>query len=146
MKKHPLARAMRVDKMTFAALEATLVKYKDPAIALRDIPVLNMIAGSSDDMKAKAGRLAEIIKAANPGLTAELIEVKDQIGGGSAPSVRLDGWAVAVGDGSKSAASIERRLRKAEVPVIGRIHDDRLLLCVRTIFEDEFELIAKALK
>ena len=146
MKKHPLARAMRVDKMTFAALEATLVKYKDPAIALRDIPVLNMIAGSSDDMKAKAGRLAEVIKASNPGLTAELAEVKDQIGGGSAPSVRLDGWAVAVGDGSKSADSIERRLRKADVPVIARIHDDRLLLCVRTIFENEFDLVAEALK
>ena len=146
MKKHPLARAMRVDKMTFAALEATLVKYKDPKIAIRDIPVLNMIAGSSEDMKVKAGRLAEVIKAAAPELTLELVEVKDQIGGGSAPSVRLDGWAVAVGDGSKSADSIERRLRKADVPVIARIHDDRLLLCVRTIFENEFDLVAEALK
>ncbi|MBQ6456804.1 MAG: L-seryl-tRNA(Sec) selenium transferase [Mogibacterium sp.] len=145
MKKHPLARAMRVDKMTFAALEATLAKYKDPAIALRDIPVLNMIAGSSEDMRAKAQRLADVISKEVPDLSLELTEVEDQIGGGSAPMVRLPGWAVAVSDGSKSADSLERRLRKAEVPVIARIHDDRLLLCVRTIFEDEFGLVAKAL-
>ena len=146
MKKHPLARAMRVDKMTFAALEATLAKYKDPAIAIRDIPVLNMIAASSEEMKAKAGRLAEMIREANPRLSVEITEVEDQIGGGSAPMVRLPGWAAAVSDAGKSADSIERRLRKADVPVVARIHDDRLLLCVRTIFENEFELVAEALR
>lgn len=146
MKKHPLARAMRVDKMTFAALEATLAKYKDPAIAIRDIPVLNMIAASSEDMKAKAGRLADMIREVNPHLSVEITAVEDQIGGGSAPMVRLPGWAAAVSDADRSADSIERRLRKADVPVIARIHDDRLLLCVRTIFENEFELVAEALR
>ena len=155
MKKHPLARAMRVDKMTFAALEATLAKYRDPKIALRDIPILNMIAGSSEEMKEKAARLAaeitrkDVERAEAEGgearLELELVEVRDQIGGGSAPSVRLPGWAVAVSDGSKSADSIERRLRKGRVPVVARIREDRLLLCVRTIFEDEFGLVAEAL-
>ena len=146
MKKHPLARAMRVDKMTFAALEATLAKYRDPKIAVRDIPILNMIAASREEMKAKAARLAEVIKAANPRLEIDLVEVEDQIGGGSAPTVRLPGWAAAVSDGGRSADSIERRLRKADVPVVARINDDRLLLCVRTIFEEEFELVAEALR
>ena len=146
MKKHPLARAMRVDKMTFAALEATLAKYKDPKIALRDIPVLNMISASGDEMKAKAKRLADEIAKANSGLELEIVAVKDQIGGGSAPMVRLPGWAVSVRDGSRSADSIERRLRKGKVPVVARIHDDMLLLCVRTVFEDEFGLIADALR
>jgi L-seryl-tRNA(Ser) seleniumtransferase len=146
MKKHPLARAMRVDKMTFAALEATLAKYKDPKIALRDIPVLNMISASGDEMKAKAERLADEIAKANGGLELEIVAVKDQIGGGSAPMVRLPGWAVSVRDGSRSADSIERRLRKGKVPVVARIHDDMLLLCVRTVFEDEFGLIADALR
>lgn len=146
MKKHPLARAMRVDKMTFAALEATLAKYKDPKIALRDIPVLNMISASGDEMKAKAERLADEIAKANSGLELEIVAVKDQIGGGSAPMVRLPGWAVSVRDGSRSADSIERRLRKGRVPVVARIHDDMLLLCVRTVFEDEFGLIADALR
>lgn len=146
MKKHPLARAMRVDKMTFAALEATLAKYKDPKIALRDIPVLNMIAASEDDMKGRAERLAEEISKVNSKLTLELVRVEDQIGGGSAPMVRLSGWAVSVADGKRSADSIERRLRKAEVPVIARISDDRLLLCVRTIAENELATVAAAFR
>ena len=146
MKKHPLARAMRVDKMTFAALEATLMKYRDPKMALRDIPVLNMIAASEDDMYAKAGRLADAIKRADPDIAVELVKVEDQIGGGSAPMVRLPGWAVAVRDGKKSADRTERKLRRAEVPVIGRINEDRLLLCVRTIAENEIETAAAAFK
>ncbi len=146
MKKHPLARAMRVDKMTFAALEATLMKYRDPKVALRDIPVLNMIAASSEDMRAKAGRLADAIKRADPALTLELVPVEDQIGGGSAPMVRLPGWAVSVKDGMKSADRTERKLRRAEVPVVARINEDRLLLCVRTIAEDELETVAGAFR
>lgn len=146
MKKHPLARAMRVDKMTFAALEATLMKYRDPKVALRDIPVLNMIAASGEDMRAKAERLADAIKRVNPALSLELVPVEDQIGGGSAPMVRLPGWAVSVKDGMKSADRTERKLRKAEVPVVARINEDRLLLCVRTIAEDELETVAEALR
>ena len=146
MKKHPLARAMRVDKMTFAALEATLMKYRDPKVALRDIPVLSMISASSEDMRAKAERLADAIKRADPALSLELVPVEDQIGGGSAPTVRLPGWAVSVKDGMKSADRTERKLRKAEVPVVARINEDRLLLCVRTIAEDELETVARAFK
>lgn len=146
MKKHPLARAMRVDKMTFAALEATLMKYRDPKVALRDIPVLNMIAASGEDMRAKAERLADAIKRVNPALSLELVPVEDQIGGGSAPMVRLPGWAVSVKDSMKSADRTERKLRKAEVPVVARINEDRLLLCVRTIAEDELETVAEALR
>jgi L-seryl-tRNA(Ser) seleniumtransferase len=146
MKKHPLARAMRVDKMTFAALEATLMKYRDRKTALRDIPVLRMISASNEDLRKKAERLADAVKRVDPSISTEIVAVEDQIGGGSAPMVRLPGWAVAVGDGSRSADSIERRLRKADVPVIARIHDNRLLLCVRTVFEDEFRLVAEALR
>ena len=146
MKKHPLARAMRVDKMTFAALEATLMKYRDPKVALRDIPVLNMISASGEEMRAKAERLADAIKRVNPALSLERVPVEDQIGGGSAPMVRLPGWAVSVKDGMKSADRTERKLRKAEVPVVARINEDRLLLCVRTIAEDELETVAEALR
>jgi len=146
MKKHPLARAMRVDKMTFAALEATLMKYRDPKLALRDIPVLSMIAASSDELKAKAEKLADAIRDKNHDAVCEIVEVEDQIGGGSAPSVRLKGWAVSVQDGGKSADRTERKLRKAEVPVVARINEERLLLCVRTIADDETDLVAEAMK
>lgn len=141
MKKHPLARAMRVDKMTFAALEATLKKYRDEKVALRDIPILSMISASKDEMLAKAERLAAALTAANPDLDLEIVPVEDQIGGGSAPTVRLPGYAVAVATADRSAQSLERQLRKLDVPVVARIQNDQLLLCVRTIFDHEFELI-----
>ena len=146
MKKHPLARAMRVDKMTFAALEATLMKYRDPEVAVRDIPVLRMIAASGDELRARADRLAEAIKEVNSSIVTEIVPVEDQIGGGSAPMVRLPGWAVSVREGSRSADKTERRLRKADIPVIARISGDRVLLCVRTIAENEFEKVAAAFK
>lgn len=144
MKKHPLARAMRVDKMTFAALEATLRKYKDEKLALKDIPVLSMIAASKEEMYAKAERFANKIRLANRDAVIDIVEVEDQIGGGSAPMVRLPGYAVTVQVGKKSAKAMERKLRKADTPIVARIHEDQLLLCVRTIFEDEFDSIAKA--
>ena len=146
MKKHPLARAMRVDKMTFAALEATLMKYRDRKTALRDIPVLRMISASNGEMRKKAERLADAIKRVDPSISVELVPVEDQIGGGAAPMVRLPGWAVSVRDGMKSADRTERKLRKADIPVIGRINEDRLLLCVRTIADDEIETTAEALR
>ncbi len=146
MKKHPLARAMRVDKMTFAALEATLMKYKDRKTALRDIPVLRMISASGDDMRKRAEALADAIKRVDPSIAVELVPVEDQIGGGSAPMVRLPGWAVSVKEGMKSADRTERKLRKAEIPVIARINEDRLLLCVRTIADNEIETVAEAFR
>ncbi|MBR3126558.1 MAG: L-seryl-tRNA(Sec) selenium transferase [Mogibacterium sp.] len=146
MKKHPLARAMRVDKMTFAALEATLMKYRDRKTALRDIPVLRMISASNGEMRAKAENLADAIKRVDPSISVDLVPVEDQIGGGSAPMVRLPGWAVSVRDGMKSADRTERKLRKAEIPVIARINEDRLLLCVRTIGDDEIETTAEAFR
>ena len=146
MKKHPLARAMRVDKMTFAALEATLRKYKDERIALRDIPILNMISASKDDMYAKAERLANMIRMKNRDAVIDIVEVEDQIGGGSAPMVRLPGYAVTVQIGDKSAKSMERKLRKADIPIVARIHDDKLLLCVRTILDDELDAVADVYK
>ena len=136
MKKHPLARAMRVDKMTFAALEATLKKYRDEKVALRDIPILNMISASKEEMLAKAERLQAVLNEKQPDLITEIIEVEDQIGGGSAPMVRLPGYAVAVAAGGRSAKSLERQLRKLDIPVVARIQNDQLLLCVRTMLED----------
>ena len=76
----------------------------------------------------------------------DIVRVEDQIGGGSAPMVRLPGWAVSVRDGNKSADRTERKLRKADIPVIGRINEDRLLLCVRTMADDEIETVAEALR
>ena len=148
MKKHPLARAIRVDKMTFAAMEETLKKYRDESVALRDIPVLSMISASEEKLKAKAEKLAELVAAEckDEAFNIEIVEVLDQIGGGSAPSVRLPGYAVAITSDEGTTKSLERRLRRYELPVVARIQHDQLLLCVRTIMDDELEHVAKALR
>ncbi len=155
MKKHPLARAMRVDKMTFAALEATLFKYRDPKLALKDIPILKMISSSKEDLSTRAEALAKsiaetIIDSGHQDFantySIGITEVEDQIGGGSAPMVRLPGWAVCISpsEGEGSIQEIERRLRRAGTPIVARINEDRLLLSLRTIADTEFEAIAGA--
>jgi len=146
MKKHPLARALRVDKMTFAAMEETLKKYRDTETAKRDIPVLRMITESQDSMRSRAEELTARIRECSDDVEAEVVEVKDQIGGGSAPMVYLPGFAVSVRSDSMTTAALETALRMNDVPVIARIHDDRLLLCVRTIQESETGTVAEAFK
>jgi L-seryl-tRNA(Ser) seleniumtransferase len=146
MKKHPLARALRVDKMTFAAMEETLKKYRDPEIAKRDIPVIRMITTPADVMRGRAERIAEAVKEKNSSLNVRVTEVKDQIGGGSAPMVFLPGFAAAVSMDGVSTKSLERLLRKNDVPVIARIHEDELLLCARTIRDCEIDTVAEALE
>ena len=146
MKKHPLARAMRVDKMTFAALEETLKKYRDEKLAKRDIPILNMISISEKNLKEKAEKLANEIRGKNTKLFIDVVEVEDQIGGGSAPMVRLPGWAVSVKEGTKSVKATEKKLRKANPPIVARIHENQLLLSARTLMEEDFARIAEGLK
>lgn len=144
MKKHPLARALRVDKMTFAAMEETLKKYRDREKALRDIPVLHMITESPASMEARARDMAERIENLSTDIHAELVNVEDQIGGGSAPMVYLPGFAVAITSESRSAQTLETQLRQGDVPIVARIHDEQLLLCVRTISSAEVPNIVDA--
>lgn len=146
MKKHPLARALRVDKMTFAAMEETLKKYRSEEKALHEIPVLRMITEPREELRERAQRLADMIGKSNSSLSLDVIEVDDQIGGGSAPMVYLPGYAVAVSSGSVTAKGLERQLRKHDRPVVARIHDDELLICVRTVADEEFGTVADALR
>ena len=143
MKKHPLARAFRVDKFTLAALEATLTSYLDINDAIKEIPTLNMIAISKEGLYNKADTLKTMLDNAHKSLTCEIEECIDQVGGGSAPTDRLEGFGVSVRDEKLSPEKLERRLRKAETPIIVRINHDRLFLDVRTIKVSEFEEVVK---
>lgn len=145
MKKHPLARAFRVDKMTLAAMEATFFEYLDMESAKKTIPTLQMITLSEDELIQKANALIEVIQAKTSDFGLSIEPCSDQIGGGSAPTVKLHGQAVTVASEKISAERLERLMRKANVPVIVRIAHDQVLFSVRTIFEDEFELVADAL-
>lgn len=141
-KSHPLARAMRVDKMTLAALRATLHTYLDPAEAVREIPTLSMLAADADALHAKAALLQKVL--ADAGVSSELVEADDQVGGGSVPTQLLATWAVAVDTGEKSVDAFERAMRCRVRPIIGRISKEQYLLDARTLWQEDFEEIARA--
>jgi L-seryl-tRNA(Ser) seleniumtransferase len=136
---HPLARALRLDKLGLAALEATLRLYRDPDLARREIPVLAMLTASETELRERAERLAAAI-----GDAAAIIDATARVGGGALPLLELPGPAVAVALPGVSADQLAARLRAADPPVMGRIEDDRLLLDPRTLADDEIALVARA--
>ncbi len=145
LKKHPLARAVRVDKLTLAALEATLREYLDPEKAKRTIPTLAMLFAQADDLKKRAGNLARFLASALPDLTFKVLETFSQAGGGAAPERELPSWAVSAEKKGLSPDELEERLRRHEPPVVARIWRDLLIFDVRTVREDDFAVIGSAL-
>ena len=145
LKSHPLTRAMRVDKMTLAALEATLDTYLDPEKAQQEIPTIRMLAIDPALLKLRAEALYEKLTAL--GVTCQVIPEQDQVGGGSVPTQLLPTWAVAVDPQNVTVDGLEERLRKqSDIPIIGRIVKDRYLLDTRTLWEEDFDYIAQAVK
>lgn len=144
MKGHPMARAFRVDKMTLAALEATFFEYQDSKRAMREIPVLRMITETGIRLKEKAEKLCGQLSEAAPSLEFMVEPCRDQVGGGSAPLVMLEGYAVTVSGEDFNAERSERLLRKEELPIIARVARNKLWLSVRTIEETEFKWIREA--
>jgi L-seryl-tRNA(Ser) seleniumtransferase len=134
---HPLARALRLDKLGLAALEATLRLYLDPDRARREIPVLAMLDADVGELTARAGRLAAAI-----GDGAMVEESVAKVGGGALPLLELPGPVVVL---SGDAEALATRLRAHDPPVAGRIERDRLLLDPRTLADDEIAIVASAL-
>lgn len=141
MKKHPLARMVRSDKLTLAGLEEVFRLYFDPERARTEIPVLDMITMSQEEVKEKALRLQELITFHSIGFSTKIVPVKSQIGGGSAPMLDLDSYALCIEPSEMKVAELEERLRHCEIPVIGRIMKEKYYLDLRTIDESEFEII-----
>ena len=146
MKKNQLTRALRVDKMKIAALEATLRMYLDEKEAIRNIPTLKMITCSLKELDEKAGILLNKIQGLN--IDADIQKEKNvsQVGGGSMPLEKLDTYTVTIKPNKFSVSYLEKRLRKSDAHIIGRINEDKYILDVRTIEENEFDLIVKELK
>ncbi len=145
MARHPLARALRVDKLTIAAMEATLRQYLDPERAVREIPTLAMLTADPEALRKRAKGLAKKI-AAESGFEAEVVEDVSRAGGGALPMEDLPTWTVAVTSPDHSANAIEAGLRGAEPPVICRIKEDRVILDMRTARDGEVDLIVEAFK
>jgi len=137
-RRHPLARAMRIDKLSLAALEATLRLYRDPQRALREIPALAMLTADEATLAARAERLAAAI-----GDRARVIRAVAKVGGGTLPLLDLEGPAVAL-DGEPE--SVARALRAHDPPVIARIHAGIVMLDPRTLTEDDVPLVVSAVR
>ena len=145
MKKHPLARVLRLDKMTLAALEETFRAYLDIEKAKETIPVLAMITMEPEIMRERAELLASKIAEQTRCFTVGVVAAESQIGGGSAPNLYLPDYAAAIKGNGIAVDRIERYLRKYEIPVIARIKNDQLLIDMRTVAEEELDIIVEAL-
>ena len=144
--RNPLARALRADKMTLAALEATLSLYRDPERARQEIPVLRMLTSHPAELRTRAESLAALLGTV-PGLpAAPVLEPGHSTpGGGSFPGAELATTLVVLDPGPLGADGLALRLRRAETPVVARIHDGRVILDPRTIHDVEFPAVAAAL-
>ena len=131
MRKDPWCRAVRVDKTALAGLEATLQLYRDPEIALREIPVLAMLSASPEVLRERADTLAANLAAA--GITCEAVEMSSVVGGGTFPGVELESRGVRVGSLKGGPDPLAARLRSASVPLVGRVEDGSFLVDLRTV-------------
>jgi L-seryl-tRNA(Ser) seleniumtransferase len=144
LRRDPVARALRLDKLSLAALDWTLACLL-AGRGEREIPVLRQLLEPAARLELRARRLAErLAKAAGARLEVSLLEQRTLVGGGSLPGFELASWAVAL-RGSESAEELAARLRAAEVPVIARVQDGLVLLDVRTLLADDEAAVEAAL-
>ena len=136
LRKHPMARALRVDKLTLAALEATLALYRDPKRAQREIPALRMLTSEQKWVRSRAQVIATALapEGEDDALDVRVEPSEATVGGGAFPTARIPSVTVSIGG---DVVAIERKLRLGEIPVIARIEDGRLLLDMRTIDPDD---------
>ncbi|HVX39679.1 MAG TPA: L-seryl-tRNA(Sec) selenium transferase [Gemmatimonadaceae bacterium] len=138
-RKNPLTRSYRVDKLTLAALEATLALYRDPARAMREIPVLAQLTADPAALRARATWMVEQLGDSR----ARVDESDASVGGGAFPTARIPSIALSIGG---NATELERRLREGEPTVVARVREGRVLLDLRTIFPRDDEVVVAAVR
>jgi L-seryl-tRNA(Ser) seleniumtransferase len=138
-RRNPLTRALRVDKLTLAALEATLSLYRDPERAAREVPVLAMVTAPLESIRTRADHVASALRSA--GIACEVVASEAAVGGGAFPTAKLGSAAIAI---SGKADEVERRLRLSSETVVGRIIDGRLLLDLRSIMPEQDDAFSAA--
>jgi L-seryl-tRNA(Ser) seleniumtransferase len=144
IKKNPLNRALRIDKFTLAGLEAVLRLYRDPKTVCEKIPTLRMIAEPLALVIQRAVQLAGMLREKiGTGCSIQIVDMTARVGGGAMPEQNLPSSGVELRPASMSVSRLEKELRRAAVPVVGRIENDRLLLDMRTVRDDELLLIVE---
>lgn len=139
LRKNPFSRALRVDKLTLSALEATLRLYLEPERAIKEIPVLAMLTESPSEIQSRARAVARTLR--EGGVETEVSATKASVGGGAFPTAEIPSTAVVLGG---DANETEEKLRRADPPVIGRISDDKLLLDLRSVLPREDAILSRA--
>ena len=144
MKKNPLTRAFRVDKFSISALEATLRLYLDEKIAVEKVPTLNMLSMSIEKLELKAQKLYALLneKVKDEGLSFHIVDSFSEVGGGSLPLERIPTKCIMISLKGLSVNEFEKSLREYDIPIITRIYKDNIFIDLRTVREDEFQIIA----
>jgi L-seryl-tRNA(Ser) seleniumtransferase len=145
IQKNPLARAVRIDKLTLAALEATLMEYIDEDRAKERIPTLGMLLEDPRDIKARAKKIAALLRDAKDA-TIGVLEDTSQAGGGSLPEKEFRTYVVSITPAKISVNTLEERLRRCDPPVIARIREGALIIDPRTVAAEEIPLVVKGLR
>ena len=144
MKKHPLSRMLRPDKLTLQVLESALEISRYPDEAKRQLPALGMLSAAEEKLKARAEALEAQLRPLFPDWKLQTVPVSDETGGGSLPNVEIPGWAVSLIPDDRSVDALEEALRNGETPVIARIREGALLLSVRTLLDGDEEKLLRA--
>jgi len=146
-KINPLTRALRIDKLTLAALESTLLLYFDEKRAVEEIPTLRMLSLDTRKLKRRGKRLLKRLSGmTNERMTVSLKEDVSQVGGGALPLQELPTMVVAIKPLDFSVNSLEESLRKGDPPIISRISKQELILDMRTVFDEEIPLLAAGIE
>ena len=145
IKQNPLARALRIDKMTLAALEATLRLYRDEDRAIRQIPTLRMLTMDLNELANRADRLADDLSAIGESrLEISRLERSSKAGGGAMPLLELPSKCLGIKVQGMSVNKLEKKMRLNSPPIIGRIEDDRFIMDPRTLLEADLPIIRTA--
>lgn len=145
IRKNPLNRALRIDKLTLAGLEATLRLYRDENLAIKYIPVLSFILAPKEKLKKKAQKLYRLLKKLNFNeIEFKVVETIGKTGGGALPTLDLPSYSVVVYSHKLSPSQLQKYLRAHKIPIITRIEEDRLVLDVRCLFDEDLEEIKRA--
>ena len=142
--QHPLSRALRVDKITLAALAATLRLYRRPDEVQKTIPLLQLLSTSLENLQNRAERLAPQLQAAALIGAAEAVQGTGYLGGGAVPTQQLPSWCVALTPAKGTVDALARQLRLGATSIYGRVQNERLLLDLRSVFPDQDPQIAEA--
>ena len=146
IKKNQLNRALRIDKFTLAALETVLRLYYDQETAVTQIPTLSMLTAEPEMLNRRAKRLVRLIKKISSDKCNVKISVTgSRVGGGALPEEDLESRAVVLEPLDRTVNELEKGLRHSSLPIIGRIEEDRFILDMRTVGDDEISLIANVL-